>query len=183
MGALKLEDINYTYSDYKLWKGDWELIEGVPFAMSPAPVRIHQNIAYEIARLLGNQVVDCQICEVLGEIDYKVNEETTLRPDVVLTCNDPGEAYLTKAPEIIVEIISKSTAKRDEVYKFDIYEKEKVKYYIIVYPDDFRAKVYKLDGKEYDKQGDFTSEIYSFEETTCKVSLDFEELFKRFKKK
>ena len=87
-----------------------------------------------------------------------------------------------RAPEIIVEILSPSSAKRDEVYKFDIYEQEKVRYYILVYPDDLRAKVYKLDGKAYDKQGDFSRESYRFEETTCNVTLDFERVFKRFRK-
>ena len=181
MGALKLEDINYTYDDYRLWKGDWELIEGVPFAMSPAPMRKHQSLAYEIARVLGNQIQECELCEVIGEVDYKINDETILRPDVVLTCGETHEMYLTKAPEIIVEIISKSTAKRDEIYKFDIYEKEKVKYYIIIYPDDLNAKIYKLDGKKYDKQGDFSMETYHFKDTKCGVSLNFEKVFKRFR--
>lgn len=181
MGILKLEDINYTYDDYKLWEGDWELIDGVPFAMSPAPMRKHQSLAYEIARVLGNQIQNCESCEVVGEVDYKIKDETILRPDVVLTCGETHEMYLTKAPEIIVEIVSKSTAKRDEVYKFDIYQKEKVKYYIIVYPDDLNAKIYKLDGKEYDKQGDFSMESYHFKETKCVLSLDFEKVFKRFR--
>ena len=181
MGAVKLEDINYTYDDYKQWEGDWELIEGVPFAMSPAPVRKHQSLASELIYNLREQLDGCESCEVLGEVDYKISDETVLRPDVVLTCGETHELYLTKAPEIIVEIISKSTAKRDEVYKFDIYEKEKVKYYIIVYPDDLYAKVYKLDGKTYDKQGDFSLESYHFEETQCGVSLDFEKVFKRFR--
>jgi Uma2 family endonuclease len=172
MGALKLEDVNYTYDDYKLWKGDWELISGVPLAMSPAPMRKHQSIASEIIIQIGKQLENCSMCEVLGEVDYKVSEDTILRPDVVLTCNETNEAYLIKAPEIIVEIISKASAKRDEVYKYEIYEAQKVKYYIIIYPDDLLAKVYKLDGKEYDKQGDFVSESYSFDETTCKVSLE-----------
>ncbi len=181
MGALKLEDINYTYDDYKIWDGDWELIDGVPFAMSPAPMRTHQAIASELIYHIRNQLEDCEICEVLGEVDYKVGESTVLRPDVVLTCNEPNEAYLTKAPEIVVEIISKSSAKRDEVYKFDIYETEKVKYYIIIYPNDLRAKVYKLDDKKYDKQGDFSLESYDFEDTTCDVKIDFAQIFKRFR--
>ncbi len=183
MGALKLEDLGYTYDDYKLWKGDWELFEGLPVAMSPAPMRIHQGLASEIIRHIGNQLEDCPRCEVLGEVDYKISDDTVLRPDVVLTCGETNETYLTKAPEIIVEILSKSTAKRDEVYKFDIYEREKVKYYMIIYPEDLRAKIYKLDGKEYDKQGDFSLESYTFEETKCKISLDFKEVFKRFRKK
>jgi len=182
MGALRLEDVNYSYDDYKLWKGDWELINGIAIAMSPAPMRKHQSLASEIIFSIRNQLEDCEICEVLGEVDYKINEETVLRPDIVLTCGETHEMYLTKAPEIIVEIISPSTAKRDEKYKFDIYEKEKVKYYIIVYPDDLIAKVFKLDGKEYDKQGDFSKESYTFEETTCNVSIDFERVFKRFRK-
>lgn len=181
MEALTLEDVHYSYDDYKLWEGDWELMGGIPIAMSPAPVRKHQGIASEIIYRLRDQLDECPMCEVLGEVDYKVSDDTVLRPDVVLTCNETHEAYLTKAPEIIVEIISKSTARRDEVYKFDIYQAQKVKYYIIIYPDDLIAKVYKLDGKAYDKQGDFAEESYHFDATTCNVKLDFGALFARFK--
>lgn len=172
----------YSYDDYVKWEGDWELIDGIPMAMSPAPIRKHQSLASEIIYHLRTQLSDCELCEVLGEVDYKVNEETVLRPDVTLTCGETNEAYLTKAPEIVVEIISPSTAKRDEKYKFEIYEEEKVNYYILIYPDDLRAKVYKLDGKKYDKQGDFTTQSYKFENTTCKIELDFEQVFKRFRK-
>ena len=182
MGVLKLEDIHYTYDDYKLWKGDWELYNGIAVSMAPAPMRKHQSLESFIITELNNQLDDCEMCEVLGEVDYKISDDTILRPDVVLTCGETNESYLTKAPEIIVEIISKSTAKRDETYKFDIYEAEKVKYYIIVYPDDLIAKVYKLDGKKYDKQGDFSKEVYEFSETSCGVKIDFERVFKRFRK-
>ena len=182
MGLLKLEDFHYTYDDYKLWEGDWELFEGIAVAMSPAPMRKHQSLASEIIYNIREQLDACPKCEVLGEVDYKVSDDTLLRPDIVLTCGETNDTYLTKAPEIIVEIISKSTAKRDEIYKFAIYETEKVKYYIIVYPDDLIAKVYKLDGKKYDKQGDFSEETYEFENTTCGISINFEKVFRRFRK-
>ena len=181
MGVLKLEDIAYTYDDYKLWEGDWELYDGIAVAMSPAPMRKHQSLASEIIYNIREQLDDCPQCEVLGEVDYKICDDTILRPDIVLTCGEINESYLIKAPEIIVEIVSKSTAKRDEKYKFAIYEAQKVKYYIIVYPDDLIAKVYKLDGKEYDKQGDFAVEEYLFENTTCGVSINFEKVFRRFR--
>ena len=171
----------YTYDDYKEWEGDWELIEGVPLAMSPAPMRIHQSLATEIIYNLRTQLEGCKDCEVLGEIDYKVSDDTILKPDIALTCGETNERYLTKSPEIIVEIISKSTAKRDEKYKFEIYEKEKVKYYILVYPQDLRAKIYKLKGSHYDKEGDFLLESYDFEETTCGIHLDFARVFARFR--
>jgi len=182
MGALRLEDIHYTYDDYKLWEGDWELFNGIAVSMAPAPMRIHQSLASEIMYFIREQLNDCTQCEVLGEVDYKIYDDTILRPDIVLTCGETNDSYLTKAPEIIVEIISKSTAKRDETYKFDIYETQKVKYYIIVYPDDLVAKVYKLDGKEYDKQGDFSKELYAFENTVCDMKIDFEKVFRRFRK-
>ena len=183
MGALRLEDIHYTYDDYKLWEGNWELFSGIAVSMAPAPMRKHQSLASCIITELNNQLNDCPQCEVLGEVDYKIYDDTILRPDIVLTCGETNDSYLTKAPDIIVEIISKSTAKRDETYKFDIYENQKVKYYIIVYPDDLIAKVYKLDDKEYDKQGDFSKELYEFENIVCDMKIDFEKVFRRFRTK
>lgn len=182
MGAEKLENPHYTYKDYKLWEGNWELFNGIAVAMSPAPMRIHQSLASSIITELHKQLDNCPKCEVLGEVDYKISDDTLLRPDIVLTCGETNDSYLTKAPEIIVEIISKSTAKRDETYKFSLYEAEKVSYYILVYPEDLIAKVYKLDGKLYDKQGDFSLESYTFENTSCGVSIDFERVFRRFRK-
>jgi Uma2 family endonuclease len=181
MGALKLEDLGYTYDDYKMWEGDWELFDGVPVAMAPAPMRKHQSLASEIIYNLRDEIGECLECEVLGEVDYKIADDTILRPDIVLTCNEENESHLLKAPEIIVEILSKSTAKRDEKYKFSIYEAQKVKYYILVYPDDLYAKVFKLKDSKYDKEGDFSSEKYRFDETLCRVELDFKKVFKRFR--
>ncbi len=173
---------HYTYQDYKLWEGQWELFDGFPVAMSPAPTITHQAIAYEISRQLGNSIEDCERCFVLGEEDYKLADDTILRPDVVLICDEPHDAYITKAPEIIVEVVSLSTARDDEGYKFQRYEAEKVRYYVLVYPKELYAKVYKLKDGKYDKQGDFSRETYDFEETLCKVSIDFDRVFKRFRK-
>ena len=49
MGGVKIEDIHYTYDDYKTWEGEWELIDGIPFArnssmMAPAPEIKHQGL-------------------------------------------------------------------------------------------------------------------------------------------
>jgi len=38
----------YTYEDYKRWEGDWELIEGMPYSMAPAPFKRHQNLSLKI---------------------------------------------------------------------------------------------------------------------------------------
>lgn len=172
----------YTYEEYCQWEGDWELIRGIPLAMAPAPMIDHQAIAYEIAFELKSSTRECNECLVLGEADWKINEDTIVKPDVVLICNEPNNAYMTKAPEIIAEVISKSTAKRDEQTKFKLYEEEKVKYYIIVYPNDCKAKIYKLVDGKYSKEGDFSLESYTFDETTCQASVNFEQVFKQFRK-
>ena len=171
----------YTYDDYCQWKGDWELIAGVPLAMAPAPMINHQVIAGDILFELKSSMGACRECLVFGEADWKVNDDTIVKPDVVLICNETNDAYMTKAPEIIVEVISKSTAKRDEKTKFKLYEEEKVKYYIIVYPDDLKAKVYRLENGKYTKEGDFLTESYDFTEATCKASINFEKVFERFR--
>ncbi len=172
----------YSYSDYVQWEGDWELIYGVPLAMAPAPMITHQAIAYEIAYELKSSTRECQECLVFGEADWKICDDTIVKPDVVLICNETNRAYMTKAPEIIVEVISKSTAKRDEKVKFKLYEAEKVLYYILVYPDDLKAKIYRLENNKYTKEGDFSLESYKFEETTCRASIDFKNVFNRFRK-
>lgn len=182
MGAVAYTE-HYTYDDYIQWDGDWELIDGYPYAMAPAPMITHQALAMQMAFELERSMEDCPECIVAPEVDWKISDDTVLRPDVVLICGEYNDAYLTKVPEIVVEVISKSTAKRDEKYKFEIYEREKVKYYILIYPDDLKAKVYKLDEKKFDKQGDFTKETFHFKDTACEVSVDFERVFRKFRKK
>lgn len=178
MGALEY----YSYSDYKNWEGRWELIDGEALAMAPSPMKSHQQIAYALAFELNRSVESCDVCRVYGEEDYIVDEATVLKPDIVLMCNDNDDDYITKAPEIVIEVISKTTARRDEVYKFKIYEKEKVKYYVLVYPDMLRAKIFKLDEHVYRKEGDYFDQTYRFEDLECDASLDFERAFKKFRK-
>ncbi len=174
--------LNYTYEDYKNWEGSWELIDGIPVSMAPAPLKIHQKVASELFFQLKQELVDeCQVCEVLYETDWKISDSTTVRPDIVLSCYDEGEVYLTKAPKIIIEILSPSTAKKDETVKFDIYEEEKVQYYILVYPNDLRAKVYTIEQNRYIKVGDFSNEILTFDKIDCELKLDFEKVFRRFR--
>jgi Uma2 family endonuclease len=174
--------LNYTYDDYKNWEGIWELIEGLPVSMAPAPMKIHQKIASELFFYLKQELQEeCLECEVLYETDWKISNHTTVRPDIVLVCNDEGKQYLTKAPKIIIEILSPSTAKKDETVKFELYEEEKVEYYILVYPNDLKAKVYQLKRDKYSKVGDFTKEKLNFRDIECDIELDFEKVFRRFR--
>ncbi|GAB6045575.1 hypothetical protein JCM11957_11730 [Caminibacter profundus] len=170
----------YTYKDYKNWEGKWELIEGFPIAMAPSPVIIHQAVAFNIAFEIKKNL-ECEECLVVLEEDYIISEDTVLKPDVSLICNETNK-FITKAPEVIVEVVSSSTAKRDETIKFEIYKNEGVKYYMLVYPDFLKAKVYRLKDNLYQKIGDFTNEILEIKDIKCPTKIDFNEVFKRFRK-
>ncbi|MBE0513955.1 Uma2 family endonuclease [Sulfurimonas sp.] len=181
MGAIKLEDIpHYTYDDYKLWEGQWELINGVPYAMSPAPMIKHQSISNKIGRYLDEAFEGCKVCQALLPIDWKINEDTIVQPDNSVICHEPqNDAYITKAPKIIFEVLSKSTARKDTGIKFEIYEREGVEYYIIVNPDDKVAKVYHLKEGRYIKLMDASHEKVDFSIKECheKVEFDFSKIW------
>ena len=181
MGALKLEDLpRYTYDDYIAWEGNWELIYGFPYAMAPAPMLKHQSISNKIARYLDESLEDCKKCQALLPIDWKISDDIIVQPDNSVICIDPkNKAYITKAPKIIFEILSKSTAKKDKTIKYELYQQEGVKYYIIVNPDEDMAKVYELKDGRYIKMCDVSDETVKFnvEECNTKIKFDFSKIW------
>jgi len=175
MGALRLEDIpRYTYEDYLLWEDRWELINGYPYAMAPAPMIQHQSVSNKIARYLSEAFENCKKCQVLLPVDWKISEETIVQPDNSVICHKPNnKAYISKAPKIIFEILSKSTAKKDLGVKYELYESEGVSYYIIVNPEDSIAKVYQLKDGKYIKLCDATDEKIDFIINECEEKITF----------
>ncbi len=170
--------VRYTYEDYVQWEGDWELIYGQAIAMVPAPMINHQAVIVAILSQFYIQLEECEKCLTIANEDWKISDDTVVRPDVVVVCGK-FDKYITKAPEIVVEIVSAASAKKDEKIKFKLYEDEKVPYYILVYPEDKKAKIYKLTNGKYEKIGDFLEEIHAFEDLTCPVRLDFKRAFKK----
>ena len=113
--------------------------------MSPAPMIEHQSVSSNIAWQLKESLKGCIKCRSLLPVDWKISDDTIVQPDNLVICHEPThKAYLTKAPKIIFEVLSKSTASKDQNLKFNLYEEEGVSYYIIVNPDDKVAKVYSL---------------------------------------
>ncbi len=183
MTALQKEDLPaYTYDDMQLWKGDWELIEGIPYAMSPAPVKNHQMLVGYIFSEVTASTDKCTHCEVLIDEDWKLSSNTVLKPDVAVVCNDDNPSYITKTPEIIFEVLSPSTAQRDEGLKFRLYEEQGVKYYILVYPDDLVARVFQHNGARFKRVAECDTESFDFTDITCPASFSFANIFKRFRK-
>lgn len=179
MSAIKKEYLpNYTYEDYKNWEGDWELIYGVPYAMAPAPMIKHQAISNRIARYLDESLQDCETCQALLPVDWKIDDSTIVQPDNLIICHTPqNEAYIKKAPKVIFEILSKSTAITDKNLKYELYEKEGVSYYIIVDPNESIAKVYELKEGKYIKLCDAYEDSVEFALETCAFVFDFAKIW------
>lgn len=137
---------HYTYEEYCQWEGRWEIIEGIPYAMSPAPSPRHQWISSNIKGEIRNSIKKsgCKICKVYDFIDIKVSEDTVLQPDAVVVCKEITNPFLDFPAALVVEILSPSTALKDRNNKFTIYQSQKIPYYIIIDVDKNEIEVYHL---------------------------------------
>ncbi len=168
---------HYTYTDYLIWDGRWELIEGVPFAMSPAPSIVHQRVSNHIARLLGEALENCPHCQALLPVDWKISDDTVVQPDNLVICHVPEGDYLTKAPVLIFEVASPSTRNKDRQTKFRLYQQEGVRHYCLVYPEEKLVKVFELQTGCYIKRLDATDEAIDFDLGYCQIQLAFARLW------
>jgi len=155
----------YTYADYLTWLDDKsrELIHGFIKMMSPAPRVAHARVSHRISMYLGLYVIKNKCgCEVFsapfdvrlpkkgGETaDDKI--DTVVQPDICVICDMSklDEQGCCGAPDMIVEILSPSTLKKDVSDKFTLYEESGVKEYWIVHPKDksINAFILQEDGK------------------------------------
>ncbi len=179
MAALEMLD-RYTYEDYKKWDGRWELIDGVAYAMAPAPYLKHQKIVLYIAKEMDENL-ECDECEVyVSPVDWVIDERTVVQPDVVLTCEEIEEdaKFLRKTPQIVVEVLSLATALKDLTTKFNLYEKEGVPYYVIINPKTEEVEVFGLQNGKYVMKEKFEGKgRCRFSWDDCATTIDFTKVF------
>ena len=149
-GAYKLLP-HYTYNEWKLWEGKWELIDGIPYAMSPSLLPRHQRVAAELNTefTIALRSSGCKTCNVYQPIDYKITDDTILIPDVLIVCDEIKKPYLDFAPSLVVEILSPSTALKDRNTKYQLYEQQQIKYYLIIDTDTREIEIYQSEGGKY----------------------------------
>ncbi len=153
---IKLLDLNkrYTYADYLTWRfrERVELIMGRIFKMTPAPSRLHQEILGKLHLAIGN-VLSGSSCNIyLAPFDVRLpqkdgREDTVVQPDICIVC-DKSKLDLkgcNGAPDLIIEILSPSTASKDLKEKYMLYEAAGVLEYWTVDPVDGLINVYTLD--------------------------------------
>jgi Uma2 family endonuclease len=165
---LPQENKKYTYADYLTWPEDerWEIIDGVPY-MQAAPSWQHQTISVELTRQFANflQQKPCRV--FTAPFDLRLPEENesddeitnVLQPDIVVICDNKGlkGTGFYGIPELIIEISSPSTSRKDKVLKFNKYEKAGVKEYWIVEPEGKFISVFTLqENKRYGRPETYT---------------------------
>jgi Uma2 family endonuclease len=181
--ALRIEDLpQYTYDDYMQWEGRWELIRGIPYAMTPAPTIDHQIISSKINWQLRNLMQGCNRCEVLSPVDWPITGDTVVQPDVLVVCDTPkniGVTRLEVTPVIVFEILSPSTANKDRIIKYRLYEQAGVKYYCIVDPEAKNAAVFSMQNQKekYREEKDFKDGKIFFDLGPCRIEFDFSRVF------
>ncbi|MGB9670009.1 MAG: Uma2 family endonuclease [Halothiobacillaceae bacterium] len=108
----------------------------------PPPPSTHQAVRHKIAWVLQEQLRGCKAYQALLPVDWRISEDTILQPDNLVICPPAEGAYLTRAPVLIFEVLCKSTALKDQNTKYEIYQHEGVKYYVLVAPEDRTAKIF-----------------------------------------
>ena len=184
----------YTYADYLTWFDDVprELINGFIYVMS-APIRVHAQISAVLFAYLMTFVLKkkkrhkCYIYhapfDVRLPIEGSIEDDqiyNVIQPDICVVCDVTklDKRGCIGAPDLIVEVISPSSTKKDWNFKFNLYEKAGVREYWIVSPKAKTVNVFLLqpDGKydwgtEYDC--DQKAPVHIFEG----LEIDLNELF------
>jgi len=190
--AVRKKDERFSYGDYLKWPDEerWELIDGVAYDMSPAPLRRHQGILGELHRQIATYLLD-KSCKVyvapfdvrLPEFD-EVDEEvsTVVQPDIVVVCDDKklDDKGCKGAPDIVIEILSPYTAKKDLAVKYHLYERHKVKQYWIFDPATEEVSVFKLKGDKYELSEEYGKEDRIKVDIFTDLEIDLSTVFKSF---
>ena len=151
--ALPLKKESYMFADCLTWPENEriELIDGEAVMMSP-PSTVHQKISGELFRQLAN-FLEGKKCEVFSapfgvrlfekDGDSPENVDTMVEPDISVICDrDKLDRHGCKgAPDLIVEILSPSTQRRDRLIKLELYQRAGVREYWLVSPEEQTVQV------------------------------------------
>ncbi len=184
---------HYTYSEYLKWQFDGfvELIKGKVFPMS-APVSQHQRIVANLHLDLG-AFARGKRCQVfIAPFDVRlpiydkngalvVDTDTVVQPDICVIC-DPEKIDrrgCDGVPDMVVEVLSPSTAKKDLNEKFNLYQEVGVKEYWVVFPDAEEISVYLLQEGKYVRVGQYEEDAQVPVDTLPGLVVNLADVFRK----
>jgi Uma2 family endonuclease len=176
MNKTIFEPPKYTYSDYKNWKEDWELLYGYPYQLLPSPSPKHSLVLINFIVQGKNSMKNNDNCNCLlfTELDWKISEDTVVRPDMMVICGETSSNYLEFPPVLVLEVLSPTNIRQDRVVKFELYKEQGVKYYIISDYLNQKTEVFELINKQYQLVQKNTFLL----DENCKITFDFDEIWK-----
>ncbi|MCU0480594.1 MAG: Uma2 family endonuclease, partial [Anaerolineae bacterium] len=127
-----------------------ELIDG-EVIVAASPINAHQRAVGRIYQALVSLFPNGEV--ILSPSDVRLDEWNIVQPDVFWiaensTCHD-ADTHFIGAPTLIVEVLSPSTATKDKVKKFRLYEKYGVSVYWIAVIDGGYIEVWSLMDEKY----------------------------------
>ena len=161
-----MSDIDYQDDD--VVKRRLETVDGKIVMMAP-PAVSHQRVSGKIYRILANYLAGKKCAAFADGIHVYLTDKDKFIPDAMVVCDrdiiKPDGIH--GAPDLVVEVLSPGTAKRDKIYKKDVYEKCGVKEYWIVSVDSRSIEVFLLKDHKF-----VPDEVYSVYEDFELAQLD-----------
>jgi Uma2 family endonuclease len=164
------ETTKWTYEDLELLPADGkrhEIIDG-EHSVNPAPVPQHQIVLMHLLVALATHVKKTHAGIVLpAPLDVMLSNENVVEPDILFISRERmeiiGPKYVMEAPDLLVEVLSPSSRKYDEIVKRKLYEQHGVREYWVVDPDLETVRIYRgaerVAELEHEKQDTLTTPL------------------------
>ncbi|MDW0118753.1 Uma2 family endonuclease [Sporosarcina thermotolerans] len=181
----------YSYADYLEWDNDFnsEALNGEIISMSPSPTPKHQDIVGELTAEFKMFLRGKKCMAFLAPMDVCLFADKNtkadaildwVQPDLLIVC-DPhkiGDKNIYGAPDLIVEVLSPSTARNDRLIKYNSYEKAGVKEYWIVDPYNMTVEIYSLQGASFVQAGILAKDDLLTAGIFPELEIDLKNIFK-----
>ena len=173
----------FTYEDYCNMPEDerYELIDG-ELIMTAAPRRVHQGTSRNISTPLHIFVKANRLGEMYyAPTDVLLSDTNVVQPDILFVSRERSHILADEgirgAPDLVIEVLSPSTAQLDKVRKRELYARYRVPEYWQADADDRIVLVLTLEGGEYATAG-----VYGMGETLVSpllagFRLDVDDIF------
>ena len=158
--------VKLTYDDYLLFPEDGmrhELIDGEHYA-TPAPIWRHQAISRNLIGMIWSYLQQHPIGHVFAApFDVIFSNVDVVEPDVLYLSKQriaqlEPSPWIKGAPNLVVEIGSPGTRKRDETIKRRLYERFGVDEYWVIDPELDTIKLYRRTNNQYERVAELTLE-------------------------
>ena len=148
--------VRFTYEDYLNTPEDkrYELLDG-ELVMATSPTWQHQRTEMKLGIRLGGFVELHELGETASaHMDVVLSDTDVVQPDLLFVSRERiriiAPDAIRGAPDLVVEILSPSTARRDLTFKRRLYAKHCVKEYWQVNIDERRVTVLSLGNGDYE---------------------------------